>query len=90
MEYSYPFDVDWSQEEILQVITFFNLIEDAYESSANRENLKEAYANFKKIVPGKSQENNIYKEFKEASGYDGYKVIKELKENQDEQNISIK
>ena len=36
MEYSYPIDVDWSQEEILQVVEFFNHIEDAYENHLNK------------------------------------------------------
>ncbi|RXY83982.1 hypothetical protein DD607_33985, partial [Salmonella sp. 3DZ2-4SM] len=48
MEYSYPIDVDWTQEEILEVMAFYNLIEDAYESEANREQLDQAYKNFKK------------------------------------------
>ncbi|RIN91273.1 hypothetical protein BU005_08515, partial [Mammaliicoccus sciuri] len=58
MEYSYPIDVDWTQEEILEVMAFYNLIEDAYESEANREQLDQAYKNFKKIIPGKADENN--------------------------------
>lgn len=28
MEYQYPIDVDWSQDEMLAVINFFNKIED--------------------------------------------------------------
>ncbi|MCD8872877.1 UPF0223 family protein [Mammaliicoccus sciuri] len=90
MEYSYPIDVDWTQEEILEVMTFYNLIEDAYESEANREQLDQAYKNFKKIIPGKSDENNFYKAFKEESGYDGYKVVKALKENKEATTISVK
>ena len=60
MEYSYPIDVDWTQEEILEVMAFYNLIEDAYESEANREQLGQAYKNFKKIIPGKADENNFW------------------------------
>ena len=37
MEYSYPIDVKWSQEEILQFFTFSNCVEDAFESSVKRE-----------------------------------------------------
>lgn len=90
MEYSYPIDVDWSQEEMIQVIEFFNHIENAYEDKTDKDQFANAYKNFKKIVPGKSDENNIYKEFKEASGYDGYKAVKTLKENKDSSHISIK
>ncbi|HCN60906.1 MULTISPECIES: UPF0223 family protein [Mammaliicoccus] len=90
MEYSYPIDVDWTQEEMIQVIEFYNHIEDAYESSTNKEQFNQAYKNFKKIVPGKSDENNFYKEFKEVSGYDGYKAVKALKENNGQSTISVK
>lgn len=90
MEYSYPIDVDWTQEEIIQVIEFYNHIENAYESSTNKEQFNQAYNNFKKIVPGKSDENNFYKEFKEVSGYDGYKAVKALKENKEQSTISVK
>lgn len=90
MEYSYPIDVDWTQEEMIQVIEFYNHIEDAYESSTNKEQFNQAYKNFKKIVPGKSDENNFYKEFKEVSGYDGYKAVKVLKENNGQSTISVK
>nr|WP_263313708.1 UPF0223 family protein [Mammaliicoccus sp. Marseille-Q6498] len=90
MEYSYPIDVDWSQEEIVQVVEFFNHIESAYETSVKKSEFERSYKNFKKIVPGKSDENNIYKEFKEASGYDGYKAVKALKDSQDGSNITVK
>lgn len=90
MEYSYPIDVDWSQDEILQVVDFFNHIEDAYESSANKESFEQAYKKFKKVVPGKADENNMYKEFKQASGYDGYKAVKALKDSTTETSITIK
>ena len=46
MEYSYPIDVDWTQEEMIQVIEFYNHIEDAYESSTNKEQFNQAYKNF--------------------------------------------
>ena len=49
MEYSYPIDVDWSQEEILEVMAFYNLIEDAYESEANVEQLDKAYKTLRKL-----------------------------------------
>lgn len=90
MEYAYPIDIDWTQEEMVQVIEFFNCIEAAYETNVSREKFLMAYKNFKKIVPGKSDENNIYKEFKDISGYDGYKAVKALKESENNQNISIK
>ena len=35
MEYQYPLDLDWSNEEMVDVIAFFNKIENYYENSVN-------------------------------------------------------
>ncbi|MBN4916975.1 UPF0223 family protein [Staphylococcus sp. EG-SA-23] len=32
MEYEYPIDLDWSNEEMISVINFFNHVEKYYES----------------------------------------------------------
>ena len=52
MEYQYPLDLDWTNEEMMQVIHFFNKIENYYESSVKGEDVKKAYKKFKEIVPG--------------------------------------
>ncbi len=33
MEYQYPLDLDWTNDEMMKVIHFFNKIENYYESS---------------------------------------------------------
>ena len=33
MEYQYPLDLDWSNDEMVEVIKFFNQIENYYEKS---------------------------------------------------------
>ena len=68
MEYQYPLDLDWTNDEMMKVIHFFNKIENAYK-------------NFKHIVPGKADEKQIFKEFENKSGYNSYKVIQEIKKN---------
>lgn len=40
MEYQYPLDLDWTNEEMMQVIHFFNKIENYYESSVKGEDVK--------------------------------------------------
>lgn len=37
MEYSYPFSTDWSTEEIVDVVQFFEGIEQAHEKGIKRE-----------------------------------------------------
>ncbi|REH82350.1 UPF0223 family protein [Staphylococcus felis] len=81
MEYTYPIDVDWTQEDILKVVHFFNIIEAYYEkNSISREILMDAYKDFKSVVPGKADEKNIFETFKKRSGYDSYDVVKKAKD----------
>lgn len=80
MEYNYPLRYDWSTEEIIDVIAFYETIEKAYENGVGKEKIMDAYRSFKKIVPSKSEEKTLFKEFKEVSGYDSYRIVKDAKE----------
>ena len=77
MEYQYPLDMDWTHDEMLKVIAFFNQIERYYESSVSFDQVIAHYRNFKQIVPGKAEEKQIFKEFEQNSGYNSYQVSKE-------------
>lgn len=89
MEYQYPIDLDWSTEEIVAVIKFFECVEKGYESGVNREELIETYRRFKEIVPGKAQEKKIFDEFEETSGYSSYLIMKKSKESNDMKTIKM-
>ncbi|MDR6998060.1 UPF0223 family protein [Neobacillus niacini] len=80
MEYQYPIDYNWSTEEIVDVIKFFEVIERAYEKGISRDEIMNAYRRFKEIVPGKAEEKKICAEFEETSGYSSYRTIKKAKE----------
>ncbi|MGE7621980.1 UPF0223 family protein [Viridibacillus sp. NPDC096237] len=80
MEYSYPFSTDWSTEEIVDVIAFFQAIEKAYETGVKREDLMSKYRRFKGIVPAMAEEKTIFREFEEVSGYVSYSIIKQMKD----------
>ncbi|MBD7907262.1 UPF0223 family protein [Sporosarcina gallistercoris] len=80
MEYSYPLRADWSTEEIMMVTGFFTCVEKAIEQGIERDELLEAYNTFKKVVPSMAEEKTLFKEFKEASGYECYKVVKRAKD----------
>ncbi|MGD6964887.1 UPF0223 family protein [Rossellomorea vietnamensis] len=81
MEYQYPFSLDWSTEEVIDVVGFFQSIEKAYEQGIERDKLMEAYKRFKEIVPGKAEEKRICNEFEESSGYSSYRAVKRMKES---------
>lgn len=83
MEYSYPFSTDWSTDEIVDVIAFFQMIEKAYETGVKREVVVTTYRRFNEIVPSKAEEKTIFKEFEEASGYVSFPIIRDAKKAQD-------
>ncbi|WP_080874877.1 UPF0223 family protein [Oceanobacillus timonensis] len=89
MNYAYPMDETWSTNEIIDVVNFFSLIEQAYEKGVRREDLLSLYRRFKEIVPSKSEEKQIFEEFKRSSGYSSYHVVKKARES-DETLISMK
>ncbi|MBA2174319.1 UPF0223 family protein [Halobacillus locisalis] len=80
MSYSYPIDEQyWSKEEIIDVVNFYSMIEEAYEKGVSRDDLMLAYTRFKQIVPSKSEEKKLTSQFEKESGYSSYRTIKEAK-----------
>ena len=88
MEYTYPFSLDWSTEEIVDVAQFFEAIEKAYENGIKREELLKRYRRFKEIVPSIAEEKTYFREFEKESGYISFPIIKKMKEQSE--NIIIK
>ena len=83
MEYTYPFSIDWSTEEIVDVVQFFEAIEKAYEKGVKREELLMKYRRFKEIVPSMAEEKTYFREFERESGYASYPIVKMMKEKSD-------
>lgn len=79
MEYQYPIDYHWSTDEVVDVIKFFEAVEQAYEKEIERNAVMNAYRRFKEIVPSKAEEKTICGEFEEISGYSAYRTIKEAR-----------
>lgn len=78
--YSYPIDYDlFTPEEVIKLVEFYALIEDANEGKANKEELVKKYNEFRKILNSVSMEKQIDKEFEKLSGYSIYKTIKKYK-----------
>ncbi|MED3642700.1 UPF0223 family protein [Caldifermentibacillus hisashii] len=81
MEYSYPISMDWTTEEIISVIQFFEAIEKVYDKGIERTQLMEQYRKFKQVVPSIGEEKKVFREFEEVSGYSAYHAVKKLKES---------
>lgn len=76
MSYQYPLEVHWNRQEIIDVVNFYSLVEQAYEKGIKKENILLAYARFKQIVPSKSEEKKLCSSFEKQSGYSCYQTIK--------------
>jgi uncharacterized protein YktA (UPF0223 family) len=80
MEYQYPIDHNWSTDEIVDVIKFYECIELAYEKGIDRDALLNVYRRFKEIVTSKAEEKKLCGEFEEMSGYSSYRTIQKVKD----------
>lgn len=88
MEYQYPIDLDWSNEEMMDVVAFFNSIEAFYETKVEGQQLLNNYKKFKNVVPGKAEEKQIFKEFEKNSGYNSYQVVKTVQNTPEQKYFS--
>ncbi|MFB9762133.1 UPF0223 family protein [Ectobacillus funiculus] len=83
MEYQYPLAYDWSTDEIVDAIRFYEAVEQAYEKGIKRVALMDAYRRFKEIVPSKAEEKKLCGEFEEISTYSCYRVMQRAKDIED-------
>lgn len=78
--YSYPIDYDlYTPEEVVKLVEFYALVEDANEGKLKKELLIKNYREFRKILNSISIEKQIDKEFEKLSGYSIYKTIQKYK-----------
>ena len=80
LNYSYPLSPEWSTDEIVDVVNFFEAIERAFEKGIKREELVTKYRRFKEIVPSMSEEKTYFREFEKESGYISFNVIRKIKD----------
>ncbi|UOR12970.1 UPF0223 family protein [Halobacillus amylolyticus] len=91
MSYSYPIDETyWSKEEIIDVVNFYSMVEQAYESGVKQDELLLAYTRFKQIVPSKSEEKQLCSQFEKESGYSCYRTVNQAKSAASGEKISMK
>ncbi|AMC01453.1 MULTISPECIES: UPF0223 family protein [Aerococcus] len=86
--YQYPIDLDWTSQEMATVVKMWNGLEQAYESSINREELLNRYKAFKEVVPSKMEEKQLGNSFEKISGYQLYGTIKKAR-NSEAKTISM-
>ncbi|WP_342707792.1 UPF0223 family protein [Anaerobacillus alkalilacustris] len=77
MNINIPISLDWTKDEVIDVVQFFYCIEKAYETGVDRQEFLKSYRRFKEIVPSKSEEKQLFRQFDQESNYSCYQVVKE-------------
>ncbi|MBS0937829.1 UPF0223 family protein [Lactiplantibacillus plantarum] len=78
--YQYPLDETWTTAEIIKVTTFYQAIEAANEGTIATADLLAAYRDFKTVVPAKSEEKRLARDYEAASGYRIYQTMRAAQE----------
>ncbi|GCF94558.1 UPF0223 protein [Enterococcus florum] len=73
--YSYPIDPDWTRDELVAVIDFLNLVEQANERGIETKTFLDGYQKFKTVVKSIGEEKRLGKEFESVSGYSLYRTV---------------
>jgi uncharacterized protein YktA (UPF0223 family) len=78
MNINIPISLDWTKEEVIDVVEFFHGVEKAYGNGIERAEMLNLYRRFKEVVPSKSEEKQLFKQFDNESNYICYHVVKEV------------
>ena len=73
-------DETWTTAEIIKVTTFYQAIEAANEGTIATADLLAAYRDFKTVVPAKSEEKRLARDYEAASGYRIYQTMRAAQE----------
>ncbi|MEG0277441.1 MAG: UPF0223 family protein [Coprobacillus sp.] len=79
--YDYPLDPFWSTQDIIDVMSLYNAVEQAYEEGISKKEFMECYHKFTNVVDSKSEQKKIDDAFLKASQYSIYKVFMQAKDN---------
>lgn len=77
-----PLSMDWSKEEIVDVVNFYEAVDRAYHKGVERDLLLALYRRFKEIVPSKSEEKRNFKEYEEQTNQSPYHTVKKVQEGE--------
>ena len=84
-----PMSLDWSKEEVIDVMAFFQAVEEAHANGVERAKLLSLYRRFKEIVPSKSEEKQLFKQFDQEAGVSCYHAVKKAREEEQVQKIKM-
>ena len=75
MQINYPINPDWTTDELIEVVEFYNVVAQANEGGVEREVFLDSYRAFKQIVTSKSEEKQLNAVHDEQTGYSTYHTV---------------
>ncbi|WP_416151089.1 UPF0223 family protein [Salipaludibacillus sp. HK11] len=88
-EVNIPLSMDWEKDEIVDVVHFYEAIDECYSKGLKREKIMGLYQRFKKVVPSKSEEKQHFKEYQKQTEQSPYHVVKKAKDSSEGTVIKI-
>lgn len=73
--YEYPLMPEWSKSEIISMVEFYAMVEDAYQKGVSKSKFLKKVQEFKKIEPSITAQKQLDRQFKKVSGLSIYKAI---------------
>ncbi|WP_413379966.1 UPF0223 family protein [Alkalihalobacillus sp. 1P02AB] len=89
MDMNMPISLDWTKDEVVDVLDFYQAVEDVFSRGVERAEFLNYYQRFKEIVPSKSEEKQLCQQFDEQAGVSCYQAVKTAKEKQNGEMIRL-
>ncbi|WP_240375046.1 UPF0223 family protein [Bacillus piscicola] len=83
-----PISMDWNKEEVVDVVNFFQTIERAQYKAVLRDDILALYSRFKEIVPSKSEEKQLFRQFDNSAGVSCWKTIQTARQAEPGEKIN--
>lgn len=78
--FTYPIDFDqFTTDEIIDIVEFLSMVEQANEGQVDPHILSHKHKRFRSIINSLSMEKQIDRDFEQLTGYSIYKTIKKYK-----------
>ena len=84
-----PISMEWTTQEIIDVTTFFQVVETSHGKPVPREDILGLYGKFKEIVPSKSEEKQMFRQFDEDAEVNCWKTVQAARKAEAGEKINM-
>ncbi|SFE42503.1 UPF0223 family protein [Alteribacillus iranensis] len=84
-----PISMEWSKEEVIDAVNFFQTVERAHHKAVPREDILALYNRFKEIVPSKSEEKQLFRTFDERAEVSCWQAVQAAKKAEPGEKVKL-